>query len=73
VAPPLANPIALRESSWHPAGMEQCGDRSTPFADRPEIVLDDEAFDALLRLLDRPARRIASLVELFERPSPFES
>jgi hypothetical protein len=59
--------------SWHPAGMDQSGNRSGPLAGRHEIVLDDEAFAALLRILDRPARRIPSLVELFERPSPFGS
>lgn len=57
----------------HRAGVDQSGDLPSPLAGRREIVLDDEAFEELLRILDRPARRIPSLVALFERPSPFES
>jgi uncharacterized protein (DUF1778 family) len=53
--------------------MDQPGDRPRPLPVRREIVLDEEAFEELLPILDRPARRIPSLVELFERPSPFES
>jgi uncharacterized protein (DUF1778 family) len=53
--------------------MDQSGDRPSPLADRRDIVLDDEAFEALVRILGRPARRIPSLVALSERPSPFGS
>ena len=53
--------------------MDQPDDRPTSLADRRVIVLDEEAFGELLRILDRPARRIPSLVELFEPPSPFGS
>lgn len=53
--------------------MDQPDVRPTSLSDRRVIVLDEEAFAGLLPVLDRPARRIPSLVELFERPSPFES
>lgn len=39
-------------------------------ADRVEFVLDDEAWDAFTKALDRPAQGRVEVLELFARPRP---
>lgn len=41
-------------------------------ADRREIVVDPDEWDALSARLQQPGRRNEKIAELFARPSPFE-